>query len=151
MDGSAGTADRLNPVAASWVKVCGGNTRVKPPQANRFHPKLKEKQSMKKRAWLIIGIAVLCLSIGLAQASGAPGPGKININKAGVEELEKLPRIGPAIAKRIVEYREKNGNFRKIEDIIQVRGIGEKLFLQLKDLITVSDEKEPTQSSKSEK
>jgi comEA protein len=103
---------------------------------------------MKKRAWLIVGIAVLCFSIGLAQASGAQDPGKININKAGAEELAKLPRIGPAIAKRIIEYREKNGNFRKIEDIMQVRGIGEKLFLQLKDLITVSDEKAATQSNK---
>ncbi len=65
---------------------------------------------------------------------------KININTAQSEELQKLPRVGPAIAQRIIDYRKENGNFKRIEDIMKVRGIGEKVFGQLKDLITVGAE-----------
>ncbi len=62
---------------------------------------------------------------------------KININTASVQELSTLPRIGPKKAAAIVEYRNKNGKFQRIEDIMKVKGIGEKTFLRLKDLITV--------------
>ncbi len=62
---------------------------------------------------------------------------KININTATVQELTTLPRIGPKKASAIVEYRNKNGKFQRIEDIMKVKGIGEKTFLRLKDLITV--------------
>lgn len=62
---------------------------------------------------------------------------KININTATQAELETLPRIGPAMAQRIIEYRTANGPFRRIEDIQNVRGIGPATFEQLKDLITV--------------
>jgi competence protein ComEA len=62
---------------------------------------------------------------------------KININTATVEELDKLPGIGPSIAKAIVDYRTKNGPFKKIEDINDVKGIGDALFEKIKDQITV--------------
>jgi len=101
---------------------------------------------------------VLCLSticLVLAGASPAPAadgagkaaqpaksaqPGKlVNINTAGAEELESLPRIGPALALRIIEYREKEGPFKSVEEIVNVRGIGEKTFLEFKDRITVGN------------
>lgn len=63
--------------------------------------------------------------------------GPININTASAEELSTLPGIGPAIAGRIVEYRNANGGFRTIEDIKQVKGIGDATFERIKDLITV--------------
>lgn len=63
--------------------------------------------------------------------------GKININTASQNELMNLPRIGPAIAGRIIEYREKEGPFQKIEDIMKVSGIGEVTFAKLKEQITV--------------
>ncbi len=65
------------------------------------------------------------------------GAGLININKASTQELEQLPGIGPVKARSIVEYREKNGNFTKIDDIINVSGIGEKTFERIKDSITI--------------
>jgi competence protein ComEA len=69
-----------------------------------------------------------------AASSGAP----INLNSATVTQLEALPGIGKATAERIVEYRQKNGGFKKIEELMNVRGIGEKSFLTLKPLITVA-------------
>lgn len=63
----------------------------------------------------------------------------ININKASEEELEELSGIGEKIAKRIVEYRKKNGKFIKIEEIKKIKGIGEKKFNNIKNLITVEE------------
>ncbi len=61
----------------------------------------------------------------------------ININQAGVEELILLPGIGEAKAKKIIAYREKNGDFKSIEDIKKVSGIGEGIFNKIKDFITI--------------
>jgi len=61
----------------------------------------------------------------------------ININTASQKELEELPGIGPALAQKIIDYREKNGYFSTIEDIKKVSGIGDKRFEAIKDSITV--------------
>ena len=95
---------------------------------------------------LIVGLAVT------AQA-GQEGPRRatptvktsasspLNLNTATVAQLEALPGIGKSVAERILEYREKSGGFKKVEDLMNVRGIGEKSFLKLKPLITVSSGK----------
>jgi comEA protein len=61
----------------------------------------------------------------------------VNLNTASAGELEALPGIGAKTAARIVEYRQKNGPFKKIEELMNVRGVGEKNFLKLKPQITV--------------
>lgn len=73
-------------------------------------------------------------------ADGTPAVnGKININTATAQQLsDGLDGIGDVIAKRIVDYRGKNGSFKSIEEIRKVSGIGEKTFAGLKDHITVS-------------
>jgi competence protein ComEA len=65
---------------------------------------------------------------------------KININTASVSELQQLPRVGPKVAQRIVDYREKHGKFERIEELMKVQGIGEKTFEQLKNQITVGED-----------
>jgi len=67
-------------------------------------------------------------------SAGAP----VNLNTATVAQLEALPGIGKSTAERSLEYRQKNGSFKKIEDLMNVRGIGEKSFLKMKGLITVT-------------
>jgi competence protein ComEA len=67
--------------------------------------------------------------------------GTININTASAAELEALPGIGAKTAARIVEYRQKNGPFKKVEELMNVRGVGEKNFLKLKPQITVTTAK----------
>ena len=73
-----------------------------------------------------------------ASTSSASSGTPINLNTATVAQLETLPGIGKSTAERILEYRQKNGGFKKVEDLMNVRGIGEKSFLKMKALITVS-------------
>jgi competence protein ComEA len=65
----------------------------------------------------------------------------ININTAPAEQLERLPGVGPKTAARIIEYRQKNGGFKKVEELMNVRGIGEKAFLKMKPQLTVATPK----------
>ena len=72
-------------------------------------------------------------------AAAAPAP--VNLNVATVADLQKLPGIGPALAARIIEYRQKNGGFKKIEELMNVQGIGEQSFLKLKALVLIAPAK----------
>ena len=76
-----------------------------------------------------------------ASASAAPAAKAgdlINLNTASSAELQTLPGIGEKTAARIIEYRQKNGAFKKIEELMNVQGIGEKVFLKLKPQLTVA-------------
>jgi competence protein ComEA len=69
--------------------------------------------------------------------AGTASSGKVNVNTAPASELEKLPGIGPTLAARIVEYRERNGPFRRVEDLKKVKGIGESKLRELRDRVEV--------------
>jgi competence protein ComEA len=62
----------------------------------------------------------------------------VNLNAATVAELQKLPGIGPAMAARIVDYRQKSGGFKKVEELMNIQGIGETSFLKLRPLVSVA-------------
>jgi competence protein ComEA len=68
---------------------------------------------------------------------------KININTASQSELELLPRVGPALAKRIIEYREQHGPFKSAKELDNVKGIGEATLAKLEPLVTVEPDVRP--------
>jgi comEA protein len=101
-----------------------------------------------------LGAAVVCATIALGAGTGYPGaaalqdtkpamtaPALLNLNAATAADLEKLPGVGAAMAARILEYRQKSGGFKKIEELMNVQGIGERNFLRLKPLVTVAPAK----------
>ncbi len=67
-----------------------------------------------------------------------PGPTIVNINRAGLQELDRLPGVGPATAKKILEYRKAAGGFARPEELLNVRGIGEKKFADMKPYVVVN-------------
>jgi len=85
---------------------------------------------------LILGLFVFPLLAQQAQTQKPTGD-KVNLNTATLEELQKLPRVGPKVAQRIIDFRKQNGSFKKIEEIMKVRGIGEKTFARMEDMLTV--------------
>lgn len=94
---------------------------------------------MKKNA-----IRTTCALLALIFALGAvpvwAAEGKVNVNSADAAQLALLPRVGPAVSQRIVEFREANGGFESLEDLMLVRGIGEKTFELIRPYVATSGE-----------
>ena len=88
----------------------------------------------KRMMVLFIALVMVMMFSGPSWAGDA---GKINLNKATAVELSKLKGIGMKYAERIVEYRDKNGPFKNVEDLLNVQGIGPKTLEKNKDLIIV--------------
>jgi len=92
-------------------------------------------------------MAIVMLSGGVGPVIAAQDGGRaaaqpvINLNMATTADLQKLPGVGAAMAERILEYRQKSGGFKKVEELMNVKGIGEKNFLKLKSLVTVTPPK----------
>jgi len=94
---------------------------------------------LKKFVSILLVLGLMTVLSG--QANGAEKQSeaskRININTASVKQLSELPGIGEKIALRIVNFRKQNGKFKRIEELMKVKGIGEKLFVKLKSRITV--------------
>ncbi len=103
------------------------------------------------RTAVVVALFLVAESLVAAQktqpaAAKADATAIVNLNTATAEQLDTLPGVGPKVAARIVEYRQKNGPFKKIEDVMNVKGIGEKNFLKIKDRITVGSGKPAAQN-----
>ena len=92
-------------------------------------------------AWAQAAQAAQAATTGSSAKARATAANSVNLNSASATQLQTLPGVGARAAQRIVDYRQKNGGFKKIEDLMNVKGIGEKSFLKLKPLITVSGDK----------
>lgn len=77
-------------------------------------------------------------SLSAPAASGAAVTSKVEINKAPAEEIMRLPGIGEVTAKAIVDYRQVNGPFRSLDDLLQVKGIGEKKLEAIRGLVVLN-------------
>ena len=88
---------------------------------------------------LALAMAALLVS-GTAMAAGKPAPtAKVNLNTASVEQLTTLPGVGPKLAARIVEYRQKSGTFRSTQELMNVKGIGEKNYAKIETWLSVGE------------
>ena len=81
----------------------------------------------------ILGVPTPARGAAAAEEKAA----RVNINTATADELATLPGIGPSYARRIVEFREKNGPFKRVEDLLSVQGIGDKTLERIRDRVTV--------------
>ena len=77
---------------------------------------------------------------GASSAQQAPAVPRVDLNVADQSALEALPGIGPRTAELIIEYRNETGGFKKVEELMNIRGIGERTFLRLRELVRIGDE-----------
>lgn len=98
---------------------------------------------MTLRRLVATGLAVAVTALLFASstfAAGKPAPtAKVNINTASVEQLSTLPGVGPKLAARIVEHRTKSGAFRSAQDLMNVKGVGEKNYAKLEPWVSVGE------------
>jgi len=98
---------------------------------------------MKIRRIVATGLALVLaalVSASALEAAAKPAPSaKVNINTASVEQLATLPGVGEKLAARVVEYRQKSGGFKSIQELMNVRGIGEKNFQKIESHLTVGE------------
>jgi competence protein ComEA len=103
--------------------------------------------NMQRLSFVLGVLMVFALALPATQAQekaekpkpAASASTPINLNTATVAQLETLPGIGARTAQLIVEHRQKNGGFKKVEELMNIKGIGEKSFLKIKALVTVGD------------
>jgi len=93
---------------------------------------------MQHRRLLTLILVALTVTAVAGTADCSQPSGVVNINTASSEELELLPRVGPALAGRIIEFREANGPFQTVDEILAVKGIGDSSFEKLEPFIVTS-------------
>jgi comEA protein len=132
--------------------LCGRSLTPSAPVAGLTIGFLVLKEVHMRQLSLVLGsLLILLLAMSApaaaqdkpaAKAKTAAAPSApINLNTATVQQLEALPGVGARTAQLIVEHRQKNGGFKKVEELMNIKGIGEKSFLKLKPMVTVTPEK----------
>lgn len=115
---------------ADAVNACGGVLPTADPDALNMAQPLKDGMQIRV-------VQKTAAQNGAAGTAAVSRDGLVNINTADEKALDSLPGIGPAMAKRIIEYRSVNGSFQKLEDLKKVKGIGEAKFARLKDKVSL--------------
>ena len=131
----------LTPVPLTRGTTVALAVRTNGIESKPTNKKGRDEEMKRMTTWTCLLVACLLLAwlspVGYADSGRTGKDGRVNINKASVEELLELPRVGEAVANRIVVFREENGPFKKVEDIKSVRGIGDKVFDQIRPSIRV--------------
>lgn len=100
---------------------------------------IKGETIMIKKTQLLASILVAALVLtALPGVAVAAGSGAVNINTADAAELALLPRVGAVVSQRIIDFRQENGPFKSAEDLMLVRGIGEKTFALMEPYVSLS-------------
>ncbi len=125
------TASRL----VSLIALAGGFT----PKADQASVNLARVLTDGEQVFVLnrSQAASLGASGGISGASTGSSGSKISLNRATQSELEALPRVGPALAARIIDWRTANGGFKTKEDLLKVAGFGDKMFAAVKDRVTL--------------
>jgi competence protein ComEA len=92
-----------------------------------------------QKFWIVL--LMVCLMSMMAAPTAMAAADKININTATVGELTELQKVGPKTAERIVAYRDANGPFQTVDDLVNVKGVGDKILELNKDRMTVEKKK----------
>ena len=92
------------------------------------------------RGWLRAFVLALPLALGTAPLAVSALSGVVNVNTASAEELSLLPGVGPARAKKIIELRQQRGGFKRVEDLLEVKGIGEASLAKLRPYVALQGE-----------
>jgi len=116
------------------ITAAGGFLPEADQQALNLAAKLKDGQMIRA---LMLSESADTQSTQPESAPGVYSGGVINVNTATAEELETLPKIGPVLAQRIIEYRQANGPFTSLEQLLEVAGIGDEIYAAIKELVTV--------------
>lgn len=133
---------------------------TKNPHIRRFQSRASAPAAAFTGRHWIATLALLALLLtgvpAIAQEGAGDNPSKdkadgpvVNINTADADQLALLPRVGPALSERILAFREENGEFENPEDLILVRGIGDKTFEQMEPYVVVSGETTLTEKVRS--
>jgi competence ComEA-like helix-hairpin-helix protein len=92
-------------------------------------------------AWAFFALTICCVSLA-ALAQKEPSAKPLDINTASIEQLQQLPGVGRVIAQAIVDFRERGGPFRRVEELLAIRGISEARFKAIKPYVTVATPKQ---------
>jgi competence ComEA-like helix-hairpin-helix protein len=111
---------------------------------------------MMRPVWRrLLVLAGLLVSSGLLLSAGPrkkpPPSHPIDLNRASATELERVPGVGPATAKAIIEFRQKSGPFRSVDDLLSVRGIGPKKLARMRPYLTVGPGEKPKSENRKSK
>ena len=141
--GGPGTAASMTvhvsgAVIAPGLIVVGTGARVADAiaAAGGAHPGA-DLGSVNLAAGLADGQHVVVPSRSAGGDGGTPADGRVRVNSAGVDDLQRLPGVGPVLAQRIVEHRDRHGPFAAVEDLLDVPGIGEGKLAALRDSVLV--------------
>lgn len=105
-------------------------------------------RKLARAALLPVALLLVSAEAGGQSRGPKPPPEPLDLNRVSVEELQQLPEVGPATARAIVRFRERNGGFRRVEELLAIRGISRRRFELIRPHVFVTSGAAPARSAK---